>query len=295
MKKIVYLSLLFLLVVSCTNSNKTRKNSDKKILTVTIEPQRFFLDEIVGSDFSINVLVPPGTSPETYEPAPSVLLEMSKSDIYFKVGDLGFEKAWSDRLAQNAPHVKMVNCSDNIDLLEGQCLHHEHDHNHVHGESDPHVWSAPGAVRIFTKNILEALIATYPEDAEKFQANFNNLTERINATDSIIRTTLNQAPTNAFIIYHPALGYFAHEYGLQQHSIEFEGKSPSPAQMKKLVDLARKENINTVFVQKGFDSKNAKIVASELGAKVFEIDPLNYEWDKELIRIAQILARITDE
>lgn len=296
MKKIIYLAILSLFIISCNPASKS-KDPETKILTVTIDPQRFFLDQIIDGDFTVNVLVPPGTSPETYEPAPSVMLEMNKSDMYFRVGELGFEKAWSARLAENNPHVTIVDCSASIELIDGHDHSgHDHgDHGHTHGAMDPHVWSAPGAARVFTKNMLDALVAAYPEKSDVFRTNFDALTERINAADSTIKATLATAPTEAFIIYHPALGYFAEEYGLHQHSIEFEGKSPSPAQMRSLVDVARKEDINTIFVQKGFDMKNAEVVASEIGAKVFEIDPLAYDWDKELIRIAQILARTADE
>lgn len=294
MKKIIYFVLFVFLVAAC-NSPQKSDNADKKTLTVTIDPQRFFLDKIVEDDFNINVLVPPGTSPETYEPAPSVMLEMSKSDIYFKVGELGFEKAWSARLAENNPQVTIVDCSANIELMAG---HDHHDHNgqaHSHGAMDPHVWSSPGAALTFTKNMLDALVTAYPENEESYRENFAELTQLINSTDSIIKAELANSSTKAFIIYHPALGYFADEYGLHQHSIEFEGKSPSPSQIKNLVDLARKEKINTIFVQKGFDVKNAEVVASEIGAKVFEIDPLAYNWDEELIRIAKILSRSSDE
>lgn len=299
MKKIIFLFTVLLVAAAC-NSTSTRKQSDEtKKLTVTIEPQRFFLEQIVGSGFSVNVLVPPGTSPETYEPAPSVMVEMGRSDMYFRVGDLGFENAWSQRLAANNPDVEIVDCSAGIELIEGSCHDHdhgnEHHHHHHHGDTDPHVWTAPGAVRILAKNMYDAVVAAYPDSADLFHANYNALLNRIHQTDSIIRATLNGTAYKAFIIYHPALGYFADEYGLQQHSIEFEGKSPSPAQVRRLVDLARAENIKTIFVQKGFDSKNAEVIATEIGAKVFEINPLAYEWDEELVRIAQILARTSDE
>lgn len=292
MKKLFFVSLLFLSVLAC-NSSQKNSNPDKKTLTVTIEPQRFFLERIVSNDYQINVLVPPGTSPETYEPAPSVMLEMNKSDIYFMVGDLGFENAWSERLAENNPQITVVNCSENINRLP--TMKHEDAHAHKHGDIDPHIWTSPNAARVLAKNMLDALITAYPENAEVFLNNFNELSQLINETDSVIEATFANSPTRAFIIYHPALGYFAQEYGLHQHSIESEGKSPSPAQIKALVDLSRQENITTIFVQKGFDVKNAEVVATEIGAEVFEINPLAPDWDKELIRIAQILARPSNE
>lgn len=287
--------MLLLLAAACNPSAKNH-GEEKKILTVTIEPQRYFLNQIVGDAYTVNTLVPPGSNHETYEPAPSVMMELGKSAVYFKVGDLGFENAWTARLAKNNPDVVIVNCSEGIELKEGHHHHHDHDgHDHHHSDIDPHVWTSPSAAKILSKNMLDAVLASDTENQETFKANFEKLISKIEKTDSIIRENLKNAPTRGFIIYHPALGYFADEYGLHQHSIEFEGKNPSPAQMKKLVDDARNEKLNVIFIQKGFDEKNAEVIAREIGAKVYEINPLSYDWDKELIRISSILAGNADE
>jgi len=271
----------------------------KRVVTVTIEPQRFFLDQIAGDAFTINTLVPPGTSPETYEPSPAVMIDLGQSDLYFRVGELGFEKVWSERLAQNNPNVTIVDCSAGIALMEGEehghGTDHADEHGHAYGAADPHVWSSPQAVRIFTKNMVEALVSEDPDNEPLYRSGYAKLEDRINAADSTIRHLLQDAPSRAFIIYHPALGYFARDYGLQQYSMEFEGKNPSPSQIRELVDLARREKINTVLIQRGFDTKNAEVIAKEIGADVFEVDPMTYEWDKELVRIASILSRQGDE
>lgn len=315
MKKYLHILVIPLLLLACVP--RTKKSNGgvedggqrcRGIVTVTIDPQRFFVERLAGDLLQVNTLVPPGTSPETYEPAPSVMIEMGKSDIYFMVGDLGFEKAWSERLSANNPKMAIVDCSIGIDRMKGidhshgDTDHHDPGHSasvsveeaHSHGEIDPHVWSSPKAVKVLVKNMLDAMAKTYPEEKDQFQSNYEDLISLVDSVDAQIRRLLARAPSRSFIIYHPALGYFARDYGLHQYSIEFEGKSPSPSQIKDLVDLARKENITTVFVQKGFDVKNAEVLANEIGAEVFEIDPLRYEWDEELIGIASKLARITE-
>jgi len=301
MQKYLSILLILLLAVACGSGSKNRNEAEKPLLTVTIEPQRYFLEQLAGEDYSINTLVPPGTSPETYEPSPSVMIDLGKSAIYFRVGDLGFEKVWSARLAENNPDVKIVDCSVGIELMAGDPHDHVHDHgdhagqDHISGSLDPHVWSSPSAMRIFARNMLDALVKTNPERAEFYRENHRHLSEKIDAVDSTLTALLTNAPSRSFIIYHPALGYLARDYGLRQHSIEFEGKNPSPAQLKELVDLARREEISTIFVQRGFDLKNGEVIAREIGAELFEIDPLRYEWDEELIRIATILSRQRDE
>ncbi len=310
MQKYLYIIFLLVLIVGCTSGSRNN-NEGNRVLTVTIEPQRYFLDQIVGDAFIINTLVPPGSSPETYEPAPSVMVDMAKSDIYFMVGDLGFENAWSKRLAENNPNVAIVNCSEGIERMEGhdhshdQEHDHAHDHDHHHGDItahvhahsgvDPHVWSSPRAVKVLVRNMLDAVVKLDPDNEETFRTNFDALSVKIERTDSLVRDLLKDAPSKSFIIYHPALGYFARDYGLHQISIEFEGKSPFPSQIKEIVDVARKEKINTIFIERGFDTKNASVIAQEIGAEVFEIDLLRYEWDEELLRIATILAHKANE
>ncbi|HAR37252.1 MAG: hypothetical protein A2W86_00760 [Bacteroidetes bacterium GWD2_45_23] len=297
MKKYFLYILFPTLFLACQTGSKKGASGQKPVLTVTIEPQRYFLEQIVGDAFTINTLVPPGSSPETYEPAPSVMVEMNNSLIYFMVGDLGFERAWSTRLVTNNPNITLVDCSTGIERVEGgDHAGHGHEQGHDgHGDSDPHFWASPRAVKIMAANMLEAVVKADPTNEETYRANFSRFNRQLAETDSLIQDKLTHATSSAFIIYHPALAYFAKDYNLRQHSVEFQGKTPSPAQMKILVDLSRREQIHTLFIQKGFDTKNMEVIAREIGAEVFEIDPLNYEWDKELLRMADILARDVDE
>lgn len=295
MKKYLLLFFVGVMALSCgTGAKKKAMGGSNDVLTVTIEPQRYFLEQIVGEAFTVNTLVPKGTSPETYEPAPSVMVDMGRSSLYFMVGDLGFEKTWSVRLAENNPELTIVNCSKGIELMEGHEHHHHDGHAHHHEGMDPHVWSSPKAMRVFTSNMLDALVEEYPDRADFLLDNYKVLEQTILHTDSVVKSLLEDSPIRSFIIYHPALGYFAKDYGLHQYSIEFEGKNPSPAQIKELIDVARKEGINTVFIQRGFDKKNGEVIAAEVGAELFEIDPLAYEWNEELIRLATILSRGTE-
>lgn len=278
-------------LLSC---NSTTQKQEEHVLTVTIEPQRYFLERIVGEQYKVNTLVPPGSSPETYEPAPAVMVDLGKSEAYFKVGFLGFENAWSKNLKQNNPNVIIVDCSVGIDLIH-EAQDHAEEQGHLHGGGDPHVWSSPKTTKVFVKNMFDAVITIDPGVKDQYQQNFDSLNMLINRTDSTVTAMLKDIPSRSFIIYHPALAYFARDYGLNQYTIEFEGKKPSPVQIKNIIDLAKTENIDIVFVQLGFDSKNAEVIAREIGAKIYTINPLAYEWDKEMIRIASILAGKTNE
>ena len=290
MKKIVSLIAVLLVALSCNNAQK----NNARVLTVTIEPQRFFLEKIVGDKFIVNTLVPPGSSPETYEPTPAAMIALGNSQAYFKVGFLGYENAWSESLAQNNPGLKQVDCSVGIETIFDEHAHCNHEHPHHHheheGGADPHIWSSAKNAPQFVQNMLEGVIAIDAANADYYRSNFQELLQLISQTDSAATQLLAQLPSRSFIIYHPSLSYFAEDYNLRQYPIEFEGKTPSPKQMKELVDLAKAENIQVVFIQEEFDKKNAEVIAAEIGTKAYVINPLSYDWDKELLRTAAILA-----
>ena len=290
MKNYLYLSLILLFALSCNIVNENRPT-----ITVSIEPQRYFVEQIVGDKFRVNTIVPAGTSPETYDPTPSQMIELGKSTLYFKVGYLGFENAWGNNLEENNVDVDVINCSNNINLIEGENHSIEIGENdehegHNHQGVDPHIWSSPKSALIMAENMLNALVVADEENQKQYRENFKKLETKIKDTDQKIRELLENAPVKSFIIYHPALGYLARDYNLTQYSIEFEGKNPSPQQLKVMIDFAREQGIRTIFVQKGFDIKNAESLAKEVGASIHSIDPLSYDWSDELIKVAQILA-----
>lgn len=290
MKNYILLSLFLFFVVGC-NSVK----DDTPTISVTIEPQRFFVEKITGNNFKVNTIVPPGTSPESYDPTPSQMVALGKSLLYFKVGYLGFENAWGKTLEENNTNVKVVNTSNEIVLIEGdehfiEIGEHQHHDGHDHQGVDPHIWSSPKSALIMAENILNALVEIDVENQKVYRDNFTTLRAEIIEVDKKITSLLENAPVKSFIIYHPALGYFARDYNLTQYSIEFEGKKPSPQQLKQMIDFAKKQGIKTIFVQKGFDMKNAESLAKEVGASIHSIDPLSYDWSDEMINIAQILS-----
>lgn len=290
MKNNLSLLLLLFLIVSC---NSFKDNSPT--ISVTIEPQRYFAEQIVGDKFKVNTIVPAGTSPESYDPTPSQMIALNQSTLYFKVGYLGFENAWGKNLEENNVHVRLIDTSENINLIEGSDHslevgdNHSHE-GHDHSGVDPHVWSSPKSALIMAENMLNALVVADVENQKHYRDNFSKLKTEIVETDKKITELLANVPLRSFIIYHPALGYFARDYNLTQYSIELEGKSPSPQQLKEMIDFAHAQGIKTIFVQKGFDSKNAESLAKEVGASIHSIDPLSYNWSEELIRIAEILA-----
>ena len=279
--------LLFFLLFSCTP--KTEK---QRIITVTIEPLRYFTEQIVDSFLQVNTLVPPGTSPETYDPTPGQMVELSHSEVYMKIGYIGFEQAWMDRIAKNNPQLQLIDTSRGIDLIASESCEsdNQEEHHHHHGPVDPHTWSSPKQALIIIRNIYEAVVKLYPEHESEFTRNYLSFKKEVEETDSLLNQLLSTVEPNSFIIYHPALTYLAKDYGLTQYCIEFEGKEPSPDLLQELIHTAREQDIRIIFVQQEFDRKNAAIIARETGCKLVIINPLSYHWKEEMVRIAQVLS-----
>lgn len=292
--------LSFFLLTACVT-----KQANEAVVTVTIEPQRYFAEKIAGDKFKINCVVPAGQSPETYDPTPQQMIQIGRSIAYLRIGPIGFEQAWMDKIRENNPKLQVFDTSEGMNLLtdteDDDHAHehgtHDHDahageeaHHHHHGGVDPHIWSSIAGAKAVAWNTLNAFIELDPDNTEYFWQNYNKLVDEIDKTNTEIKQLLDPLTDRTFIIYHPALTYFANEFNLTQLCIEMDGKEPSPAQLKRLVETARANNARVVFIQQEFDQKNAELIAKETGCKLTVINPLAYDWTKEMIHIAKALA-----
>jgi zinc transport system substrate-binding protein len=288
MRRFSFLFIGFVALSYFSCSNRTQQESNT--LTVTIEPQRYFAEQLTDTLFQVISMVAPGISPETYDPSPAQIAQLSHSKAYFRIGYIGFEEIWMEKLNQNYPRLPFFNNSEKIELIVPDRPNtNPASHNHHHGV-DPHTWSSPKGALIIAQNMCEALIKTDPEHASVFQANLEKLTAKINETDQIIRSYLSHSNQKAFIIYHPALTYFARDYDLTQYAIEEDGKEPTAEQIRKIMDVAKEKGIKTIFIQQEFDKKNAAVIARETGCKLVVINPLSYHWNDEMITIAKALS-----
>ena len=138
--------------------------------------------------------------------------------------------------------------------------------------------------------IMEAFCELDADHQEYYKHRTDSLKQLIEMTDKEIRSLLQEADST-FLIYHPALSYFARDYDLKQITIEKDGKEPSPNQLKELIETCRKEKAHVIFVQQEFDKRNAQLIADELGVSVVSVNPLSYDWNEEMLHVAKALKR----
>lgn len=291
MKRIPYWICLLLAIVGLS-ACQGKKEGGTRMISVTIEPQRYFVEKIAGDLFQVYCVTPAGQSPETYDPTPQQMVQISRSQAYFRIGEIGFEQAWMKNLQSQNPDMRVFDLSEGMELIKNQEEEHEGEeaHHHHHGSVDPHIWTSISGAKVIAQNTCQAFIKLDPENQEAYQAGYQRLIEEIDSTEAEMKQLLQPLAGTAFIIYHPALTYFAREFGLKQLCIELDGKEPSPAQLKQLLETATQSGAKVVFVQQEFDQKNAELIAKETGCRLVTINPLSYNWHDEMIRLATILA-----
>ena len=285
MRKILSILILISAFISC--QGPTKKPAEK-IVFASILPIQYFADQIVGNIYTSEVVVPPGVGPETYNPTPRQMSGMARASSYFAYGYLGFEDAFMEKFQSINPNLVFVNTSQGVDMIHSE----DHHHGDLQPEKgvDPHTWSSPSGARIVARNIFEAMVKIDPANKERFQSNFTRLMAKIDSVDHVVELILTNIPSRKFMVFHPALGYFARDYHLEQLSIEFEGKIPTPHHVQKMVELARDQKIAYIMIQREFDVENVEIIAKETGSKIIQIDPLAYDWPAEMISLAHKMA-----
>lgn len=268
-KLLIYFFLL--IIVSC---NQSGSYSGEKIITVSIPPFKYFIDAIGANDFKVNVMVPAGANPHIYEPVPEQIANLRKSVAYVSDGYLGFEITWLGRFYETNPRMKKLSLGKNIDLIKpvGNA-----ESVNVEG-TDPHFWVSPKCAMVIADEIRSLLTEINPDEREKYEHNYTNLVKSISDIDKISTGLFSGCTRKSFMTFHPTLGYLARDYGLKQIAVENEGKEPTPSSLKELIDIGKAQKIKVIFVQREYDTKNARAIASETGARIETIDPLSENW-----------------
>lgn len=295
MKKIFVFTILFSTLVFA-----------KMNVVVSIVPQKSFVEEIGKDLVNVEVMVNPGQNPHSYEPKPSQMKAIAKGDIYFYIGT-EFENIWLEKFKSQNNKLNFIDSAKGIEKITMAEHHHHEDHDeeehhdeetnhedhdeHHHDGLDPHVWTSPSNVKIIAKNIFDALVENDSKNKQTYEKNYNLFIKKVEDTDKKIKEILSSiSKDSTFLVFHPAWGYFAKEYNLEQVAVEVEGKEPKPKELAKILEEAREEKVKAIFAQPEFSDKSAKIIARELDIKVLKVSPLAQNWSENLIELAKAIA-----
>ena len=274
------------MVAACAGGSKVdRENA--RVITVSILPQKYFLEKIVGDRFEVKCMLDKGGNPETYEPSMSYMMNLEKSDAYFLMGNIGFELSIRSKIKEYNPDIKVCDVSEGIELISGS---HHFDADDKEG-IDPHTWTSVANARVIIKNMLDDVVELDPEHKAEYESNYRDFDRELSEFQDSIALRLQPVKGEAFVVWHPSLSYFARDYGLEQISLEYDGKEVPVKYLEKKVAYAVSRKPSVFFFQKGMDTNQAQTVNAQIGTRLVEINPLGYDWKYEIRKIADALSR----
>lgn len=245
----------------------------KPVVIASIAPVEYLAKAVGGDKIEVQSLAKGDV--HSYEPKPNDMKAVAKARIFIAAG-LEFEEAWIPRFKASAKNLVVVKSDAKIaKLKEERGEQEEHDEKHE-AHADPHVWLNPMLAITMARNISDALIDMDKANKDFYLENFQKLMNDLLAFDESAKESLAGLKNRKFVVYHPAWGYFAAHYDLEQISIERSGKEPKIDEMASTLKMIKDENIKVIFADPNRSQKSAQILASQTGAKVELLDPLGY-------------------
>ncbi len=274
--------MLLLALAGCNTLPKTKEVVDGKLkVAVSIVPEQTFVQAVCGDFVDIITMIPPGSSPETYEPTPQQMQEFSQASLYFSIG-VPTEAA---SILPNVGKIKVV------DLAAAAAAVYP-DRTFATGERDPHIWLSPRRVVVMIETIAREVSELDPAHQAIYQSNAQSYIKELQALDQKISAAVEASQIKKFIVYHPAFGYIAEDYGLTMYALEEEGKEATAKHLQEMVDLAKQENIKVIFYQEEIDSRQSEAFAEEIGGTTRNLAPLAADYIKNLVSMAEAIAGV---
>lgn len=260
----------------------------KPTVLISVAPYEYLIKGLAGDTLNVKVMVPKGASPHTYEPTPRDVMEASKADIWFQIGE-GFEAMSTPALKSSNPKLEIVDLQKGLNLIRPEpgmmqcCPHH-------HG-ADPHFWMSPVLMKKQAATIAKVLSKRYPENQELYAKNLVTLESNLDSVHHDLETLLGKMPQKTIMVSHPSYSYLARDYGFTLLSLESEGRDPTPMQVTKIIEEARQKKVKVIYIQEELNTKGAKLVAQIIGAKVVTLDPYRPDFADNLREIATHFAQ----
>ncbi len=262
----------------------TRKAGIIKV-AVTILPQATFVKAVGGDLVDVVTMIPPGGNPENYTPSPQQMVQFSDAQVYFAIGVPSEKASILAKVKDLNPNVKMVDLPALVDAIYPA-------HLFPSGERDPHMWLSPRRVQEIVRITAQQLSELDPGHQITYAENARAYMDSLGVLDQDIRASLASLTNKTFIVYHPAFGYFADDYGLEMVALEAEGKEATAADLQKIIDLAQRQHIKVIFYQAEIDSKQSRTLAAEIGGQAEMVAPLDPDYINNMEKIAQTFARV---
>jgi zinc transport system substrate-binding protein len=269
---------MFGFVMGCSQQPSHKPTDGRLHVLAGIPPLAYLVEQIGGEHVNVDVMVQPGQDPHTFESSPQQAVALARAEVFFKI-DMPFERVVLEKVQEGNRRLVVVDATAGIQKLpldRRACEEHEHDHGAtMHAdELDPHVWLSPPLLKTMAANIAAALSRADPKHKQEYQRNLTALHNRLDDLHQRVKKMLKPYRGQAFCVFHPGFAYFGDAYGLKEVPVQVGGQTPSPKQLRALIQLVKKEKVKTVFVQPEFDPRSAQIVAEAIGGHVVSVNGL---------------------
>jgi zinc transport system substrate-binding protein len=266
-------ALLLSLLAACGDGSQTAVDS-RPVVVTSIFPIGDLVRTLAGDAVRVEVLLPPGVSPATFDVTPRQLRDLQDGTLFFMIG--GGLDEWVASLTEGRDaQALVIRLSEGIPLLEGG------GHGHAEeGEGNPHIWLDPILVRDdILPRMAEALASTSPELGQTIAEQAGLLADSLTALDAEIRGALGPLDRRSFISTHAAWSYFALRYNLDEAGVihAHPGEDPSSREMAHLIEDAREHEIHCLFTEPQLGEVAARALATELSLPTCMLDPLGGE------------------
>jgi len=260
-------------------------------VAASIIPLADFCRQIGGDRVQVQVLIPPGASPHTFEPSPGQLNGLRQAKVVV-VNGAGLEP-WVDRFLQTMKAKKpvVVTATAGLDLIRevhdhvqeggqqaGDKEKHEpgHGQHHDHGDVNPHVWLDPVLAQDICRRLAAAFSSADPEGRPVYEQQLAQYLEKLAALHDKINTATAQFQIKEFIGFHPSFSYFARRYGLREVGIieVAPGREPTPQAFQSILAAVKRYGIRVIFSEPQFNPRIAEVLAKEAGVRVLSLDPI---------------------
>lgn len=240
-------------------------NEDGKInISVTIAPEKEFVERISGGKASVNIVVPAGSDPESYEPSVEDIKALADADIYFAIGVPSEDNSILPMVGGDTLTVRLDKAvSEKIPDL------------YIGDERDPHIWLSVDRVMIMAEEICSVLSDVDPNGAPFYKKNLEAYQRELSDAKAYASETLRSLDSRSIIVYHPAFGYFADEHALTMYALENEGKEATLKELTSLIDYARENDIKAIFYQEEAGKKQPESFANEIDGVAVRLSPLS--------------------
>lgn len=268
-------SWLRLLALVWLAAARSHAHEGRLEVVVSVGPLAQLVERLGETEVRVTALLPPGAAPEAWSPMPREALALARAELYVAVGHpaLVIESRYLEPLARQSRHLHRVSLT----------------RARVDAGSDPHLWMDLDLMAETAGEIAAWLGEQLPGSRSRISGRLDRLRRDIDRIDARMKWRLASG-RRPVVVQHPAWERLLERYGVESMVIEEDGKEPAPLALTKLIERARELGVSAVFTQSGVSDRGARLVASEIGARLVELDPLATDWLENLERAVEAFA-----